>query len=493
MNKASRSTHPEETRSRNWWKISCIGCVGLPCLSLMFAFGWIKCQVGKEGDKLEPELAKLKKMGIPTEPEELNPNPPIPDAENAALLYRQIDEALQKVRSSETQRYVRLIGEYSGAPGDRADYLASLQKHKAVFDLIESLRTKPRIDFKRDYSKGFNIDFPEYSQLRNLTKLLSARGVYWIEQKDYDRALRDLELQYAIANHLSEEPMLIGGLVCIALNAVAHASLDRFLYAIQDNQPMLAKTEAMLARRQKVPSIRNAFYGEMVLGRVAIQSLKSWKDLEMSITGEEPERGSFDRSWDRMTIGDPKVKKMFEARAVAMWREFFESFPKNETDWPAYNKAAQDMERKVEADQSIQNKINQESFPVFSQASSAFAKTDASHRVALLAVKLLRKRPTGLPADLSAYKTLAVDPFDGKPMRYLRQGRGFKVWSIGADLVDNKGTKMVPGVKFTDTDIVLGYGIGFPPPSAKPVSTTGNAGGPTSPIAGEPPPGFGGP
>ncbi len=462
-----------ESRSKSWWKISCIGCVGLPCLSLMLAFGWIKCQIGKEGDKLEPELAKLKKMGIPTEPEELNPKPPVTDAENAALLYRQVDEALQKVKSSETQRVVRLIGEYTGAPGDRADYIASLQKHKAVFDLIEPLRNKPRVDFKRDYSKGFDILLAEYGQLKSLTKLLSARIVYWIDQKNYDRALRDLELQYVIANHLSEEPMLIGGLVCIALNAIAHASLDRFLYAIQDNQPMLAKTEAMLTRHQRVPSIRKAFYGEMVLGRVAIQNIKSWKDFEMSLTGEEPERGSFDRSWDRMTIGDPKVKKMFEARAVAMWREFFESFPKDETDWLAYNKAAEAMEKKIEADQSIQNKINQELFPVFSQASSAFAKADASHRVALLNVKLLRKRPTGLPADLSAYKTLAVDPFDGKPIRYLRQGRGFKVWSIGADLADNKGTKMAPGVKFKDTDIVLGYSIGFPPPTVRPANTSG--------------------
>ena len=472
-----------ENRSRKWLKISCIGCVGAPCLVLMLCFGWIKCQVSREGAKLPGELAKLRKMGIPTEPENLNPKPPVSDSDNAALIYAKIDEKLEAFKALGDRRYSSLVVQYTGFPGDTPEYQKALVQYEPVFALIESLRTRSRIDFKRDYSKGFDVSFDDFSKLKNVSKMLSSRVRYWIIQKQFGRALQDVEIQYVVANHLSEEPTLIGGLVCIALNAIAHASLDKLLEAIQDVQPLLAKTEAMLLRRQKLPSIRSAFYGELVLGRIGIQQLRSWKSMEYSSEGPG-EPSALEKTLDRMTLEDPAFRKMFEARAVAMWRELFENFPKGETDWPAFRKAFKDLDTKVQADNSLQNKVNQILLPVFDQASTAFAKTDASHRVALLAVRLLRMRPNGLPKDLAAFSKLAIDPMDGKPMRYVRKEDGFKVWSIGGDMVDHHGTRSGTGVSYNQTDIVLGYRIGFPVVPSKPVQL---------PAAGGPPPGFGGP
>jgi hypothetical protein len=161
---------------------------------------------------------------------------------------------------------------------------------------------------------------------------------------------------------------------------------------------------------------------------------------------------------------------MFEAKHVQAYRELFQSLPKNEQDLPAMSAAMKKFTAHIENDDTLANKLNQLLFPVFAQAEAAFAKMQAEKRVSLLAVKLLRMRPEGLPADLSKFGALAIDPLTGKSMLYVRKGGGFKVWSVGGDLNDNGGRKRGTGVNYKDTDIVLGYRIGIPPPTKKPVN-----------------------
>jgi hypothetical protein len=58
--------------------------------------------------------------------------------------------------------------------------------------------------------------------------------------------------------------------------------------------------------------------------------------------------------------------------------------------------------------------------------------------------------PTFLPA-------VPTDPFDGKPLRYKKLAKGYVVYSIGEDEVDNGGTeKNSKGVSYVEgTDITF--------------------------------------
>jgi hypothetical protein len=471
-----------EHRSRNWLKISCIGCVGAPCLMLMLTFGFVKCQIGKIGNTLEPELAKLQKMGIATEPDQLNPSPSVPDEDNAALIYRQISAEMKRLGTKDRQDK-KYLENYAGSPTDTPYYVAALKRYDSVYKLIDQLKERKRVDFKRDYKQGFNLLFPEYAEIKGVAKMLMARTRYHVGRGELDAALNDIDTQLAIVGHLSEEPMLIGSLVAIAISSIAYVNIDFYLQAIKDNQPMLAKTEAVLARHQKLPSLRQALIGEMVLGRTAIQSIKSWKDLEMSM-GMQDESSGLERSLDRLTMNDPAFRKMFEAKQVQLWREFFEAAPKDPSDYRGYDKAMEALDQKIQADDSLENKLNQMLFPVFSQAGQAMVRCQGQQQTALLAVKLLRMRPTGLPKDLKRFGNLAIDPVTNKPMGYVRKGKGFKVWNAGHDGVDNGGVPYVmgSGQDRTGTDQVFGFDIGLPKPIIKsvnaPSSGFGGVGGP---------------
>jgi hypothetical protein len=40
---------------------------------------------------------------------------------------------------------------------------------------------------------------------------------------------------------------------------------------------------------------------------------------------------------------------------------------------------------------------------------------------------------------------IALDPFDGQPLRYRRRNAGYVVYSVGNDLTDNQGTERKTG------------------------------------------------
>jgi hypothetical protein len=74
------------------------------------------------------------------------------------------------------------------------------------------------------------------------------------------------------------------------------------------------------------------------------------------------------------------------------------------------------------------------------------AKTDAQHATAVAAMAIARFRAKSgrSPKDLAELvpdylAAVPLDPFDGKPIRYKKSDRGFVVYSIGPDLVDDGG------------------------------------------------------
>jgi len=459
--------------SRKWLKISCIGCVGAPCLVLIVSYGIIRYQVGKLGGNLEAEVAKVKALGIPTEPADLSKLQATRADENAAPIYKQITSEQKRLKSVSRKPYSEMLTAYTGHPRDLTAFQETLEFYNKVFVLSRKLPDKSGFDMGHDYSKGFNLLFPEYAEMKTLAKLLSAKTRYHLTRREYLEALECLDIQYSISDHLSHEPHIIGALVSVACHAIATANLDLFLESVQDNPALLAQTETMLARHQNLPSMRRSLYGEFVMGRIGLRSLRSWNEVQNF--GIPTDETAWDRTVDRFTLADPAVRRMFEAKLVVAYRQLFEALPKDDRDWDGLRKAMKDHDARIAADKSVDNIMNQILFPVFMQASDAIAKSDAEKRVSMIAVKLLRMgNVQGLPNDLSQFGQLSRDPLNsGKQLKYMKKGDGFKVWSVGADFHDDGGKKRGPNTQYKDTDIVLGYRIGLPSPIVKPAFPMG--------------------
>jgi len=79
--------------------------------------------------------------------------------------------------------------------------------------------------------------------------------------------------------------------------------------------------------------------------------------------------------------------------------------------------------------------------PLFSQAGVAFEK-DKCNRDAVVAIidVLLYKLDHGrFPKTLADAGVKAIDPFDGKPLKYRLTEKGFRIYGVGFDKVDDGG------------------------------------------------------
>lgn len=450
-----------ETRSRSWLKISCVGCVGLPCICLMFTFAFMKCQLKRVGDTLEPELAKLRKMGIPTEPEDLVRKPTVPDKDNAAPLYVQIQALQQKVAKDhpDDEKY---LTQFALDPADVAKYREALKRAEPQLQLIEQLKNRPHCDFKNDFSNPDLWPYNESSGSRLAAKMLTCRIRYLMATGQATLALPDIDTQLAIAGHMSEGPIGSDTLAGVSIVSMALTNFKFYLQTILDNPQQLAEAEEILLRRQLNPSIQQALLSELVTGRIQIRNIKSWSEIYfMSHGPDEPD--SFQKALDRATINDPAFLRMYEAKYVQLWREFFESAPKDPRDYKGYIKAMDELELKLEKDNSIENQVNLLMSPVYQNLGESLIREQAQQRTALLAVKLLRRRASGLPPNLKEFGDLAQDPITGKSMGYVVKGRNFKIWNAGQNKVDDGGRLHVTGSGLPTRDSDDGYSFGLDP------------------------------
>jgi len=74
-----------------------------------------------------------------------------------------------------------------------------------------------------------------------------------------------------------------------------------------------------------------------------------------------------------------------------------------------------------------------------------------------IALRLYRQEHERYPESLSALVTrylpsVTIDPFDGKALRYRREEKGFRLWSIGQNRKDDGGMEGLH--RWTEDDIV---------------------------------------
>ena len=85
--------------------------------------------------------------------------------------------------------------------------------------------------------------------------------------------------------------------------------------------------------------------------------------------------------------------------------------------------------------------------PTFKRTYIGEMKTVGLQRSALTALALERFRldsggsvPDSLDALVPKYfPAVPLEPFDGKPLRYIRHGKGYVVYSVGENLTDEQG------------------------------------------------------
>lgn len=401
--------------------------------------------VAAKAQALQNEAAILMTTHLP---------PNLSDLENAEGLYRGASVIFEE--DDEFQGFLQDTAESSGDPLTLEE-IAFLNRHAETLEILRQAAARPTCRFIRDYSRpSVDMLLPEIQFFRNAARILSVSARHQVSLGAIPAALRDVISIMNISRHASSEPILISGLVGLAIDSIAIDTLIDVLPFIDADNLALLKRDEIHNFLSTPPSLAKNIYGEEAFGLYVF-----------SIFGT----GGFDQ-WqlgqlasfimDDLDVPDSIVQQdTFFNPALAAYRIFL--FPQ---DLTAYQQTMHTYQRVAESSNSYAAKQTtlkriEDDFssgrpkgfvtalltPAIGKAIENVEKARMRHTTALVAIAATEFRIThdSLPekADVLVPKLLPFLPkdvfVDKSRLRYSVKNDGIAIYSVGPNGKDDGG------------------------------------------------------
>lgn len=293
--------------------------------------------------------------------------------------------------------------------------------------LVHQAAQKPECNFNRDYSQGYNLLLPEYAAMRSGLRVLTNESALLLYDGKPLDAIRNETLGFAMAKHAQTDPILIGKLVSVALNAITLHFMERVLYTAGEQPGVAQAVENAIAGNWQTVSMADAMRGEIVVGEVTFAQMDkgTLRDEDLK-PGEKP---------DLSPHHSPSFvdKAIIDANELHWLRFLHDSI--SATALPPRESRAklEVLEQNASRYEHLPTRsIAAIMFSVYSQAITKQTQGEAQQAVvhAAAAVMAYRQQHGALPDTLNqAMQTVPADPFDQQPLRYRLEGDGFVVYS----------------------------------------------------------------
>jgi hypothetical protein len=290
---------------------------------------------------------------------------------------------------------------------------------------------------------------------RAVFNLLRYDALHLAQQGDAKGALRSCRAIINAARSLDDEPFIISQLIRIAGIGVAAGAIERSLALGEPPPEEMASLQKLLAQEEAHPTLLVALRGERAIQHRLFNGLKDGSiDLDEISGGTSG--GGLMKALGGLTQKSmarrehPEILEMMN-RAIDVAR-----LPEHEQ--PAADKALDEELRKLPRNLVLVRLL----MPAQSKFSAATHRKTAMlcGLRALLALERYRRDKGTWPAKLDdltpkLLKTVPLDPYDGKPLRYRRVKDGVIVYSVGPDGKDDGGN--IDRAKPTDPGTDLGF------------------------------------
>lgn len=428
--------------SRIWGGVAIAGGILIAGSAIIYATG----PAGRSASDLNAEIKAARAEGLWTSWRDIPSASSIPADQNAGPVY-----------TAECSKIVTILGKdekefeaardavYFGAPTptEIQTFSAGLAKLAPTLAVIESATARPQCIFQRNWELGTYVMFPEYGYAKSTARLLATRAVLEAEHGEIEESTHSLLSAARLCRHIGDEPILISSLVEVANEAI----LDRAMERIIDHHPtdltlLSGVREAVVALGPPM-SLRHALQAELPMTLTAMDGLaKHPTDWNLMVSGSNELPGSSvePNLMGRLVAFGP-VRDALKVNLIQYWREIDRRLPQDSADYEKQSIVMKDMEQTLDADKRWNSVLTKISAPVFSQSTDSLGKSLAIRRIRLAQISvLISKAKTGkYPLKLDGKAADLIDPFGQQPLNYKRTLAGFKVYSIGADRVDDGG------------------------------------------------------
>jgi hypothetical protein len=407
---------------------------------------------------LERAYAALEEGGHPMTLEEVLP-PRVADEDNAALLYDAAISLLKAEPAGDANLFEALselagrIAEDEPEPGDHERFMALCQS-KAMEGALNLVRRGSRRKgcwYDNNYADGIAVQFPQLSPLRNLSRIIAAKARLTASGGNVREAWDDIAVGLRLANATRHEPTLVGQLVRMAQFAPAARALKVVAAIGPPDEQQHGEIVGLLETFENRAPFVGAMDGERALFGQWLFGL-SQSELADLARGKE---GDGFLSWlpaYRRFLAPLYIRE--HAAYLNGMRVVAEFAAERYT--PDSAARYEEALRQVIPRHAILMKML---FPAMRGGMLRLQSGITDARVTRVGLVALRHAEAhgAFPQDLDVLKAGNVeDPFTGKPLVYRTTDKGFIIYSVGEDFVDDGG-KPIEGAP-RKGDIVWEYG-----------------------------------
>jgi len=398
--------------------------------------------------KVEQKLQAIRDAGQPVTMSEAAP---VPDDQNAAILYQQVirvnfkDQHQSKDSLLEATGHNKLIVSEFGKDGSNAAQARAVLSDPAVISIFETLEEaslRPECVFppRGGYRWVASLHLP---RLRLAALWVSAKARLCTTEGDADEALRWIGVIFRMADHASQGATYNAQLNANALQA---SGLDQLERTLSKATPSAEATENVLDRLERLDVMK---WSDQALRGERAGGIDSYALFRHPSSGDDPVA---------KFVRDPKMSLLY-------WYRFGIFRPLYHADLSKYLTRMEELVRrsaqvpvvpeppstprrrppfglKLDLMQAVDLLYTSRYLP--RRRDIAIMENDIG-RVAL-ALTLYKIEHGEYPATLGELQAtleweLPQDFFAGAPMTYQRRGEGFLIYSFGPDRDDDGGAR----------------------------------------------------
>jgi hypothetical protein len=366
--------------------------------------------------------------------------PVLPADDDAAPLYRQAFGLLEAEKELGDEKSP--LEQATVADVGTEEVAAILARHAATLDLLRRATAKPGCRFDRDWSRiSYSTTLPEISSLRQAARLLALAARREAADGDVATALADVIRVHRLAGHVAAEPIVISGLVELAIDGMALETLADILPRATAKDAAALADPALTDFVRSSPSLQRQFLGEEAFGLGTFADLAEGKvgldDLSM---GPGPAGISF----LYRCFFVPAELTAYQA-AMRRFQELAHRAAEPGERYPEISRAAEAVAQEPAAGR--RGYFASLLVPALSRVFETQAKSQARHRAAEILLAATRARLEAAAPPESAESlvptwlvAVPADPFRTEgPLTVKTGADGWLVYSVGPDGEDDGG------------------------------------------------------
>jgi len=420
-------------------------------------------------------LQDAKKSGVTITAASLaQPMPPAP--QNATPIYVQLMSALKARPMSKSDQAAELKGRPpypTPTPRELAAARSLLIRRSDVVKFMHQGAARPKCVFNRNWANPHpaGILFPEYASIREGARFLTTESIVMACDGKGLAAVQNETLGFTLAQHAGSDDILIAYLVREAINVITFYALQKIIAVRHGDARVARAVRLAIDRNWQAPNPVAALQHDMAMGLTEIETMRTERQqgVPSKLFGIAIPRSATDaekQHWDEtmnangmylLTQNEKTIKAMelpysqarLEVKAIEA---------ANESDQPASRKTASMWEMEKDSGHLIAHQLMYDATGIVDNRARETAVAEVTRTVATLFE--YKAMHGAFPEALANMRpSVPVDPFDLKPLRYRREGKGFVVYSVGPALDYDGSVRMEKAHRAEkQTETVFRYG-----------------------------------